>query len=99
MKTITKKITLLSYKELHPQAQEKAMENHVSWYAGIDWSSEEFIPDFIQQAQEKCEEMQTPWFFESYLLEYGEPHFLIELEETGEKFLSNGEIYYQDINQ
>ena len=94
MKTITKKITLFSYNELTPQAQEKAMENHVSWHAETDWSSEEYIPDFIQQAQERCEKLKTPWFFASYILEYGEPHFLIELEEMGEKFLSNGEIYY-----
>ena len=94
MKTITKKITLFSYNELTPQAQEKAMENHVSWHAEIDWSGEEFIPDFIQQAQERCEELKTPWFFGQFIFEYGEPHFLIELEETGEKFLSNGEIYY-----
>ena len=57
----------------------------------IDWSNEEYVPDYVQEAIDKSEEMRTPWFFTSYLYDFGEVYILGDLDEH--EYYENGERY------
>lgn len=90
MKTITKEYSVYTIDELSKEAQEKAINDYINDLLSIDWSSEEYIPDYIQRAIEKSEEMRTPWFCASYVYEYGLPYILSDLQEY--HFTANGDI-------
>jgi phosphodiesterase/alkaline phosphatase D-like protein len=92
MKTVTKTYKVYKFDELSDKAQTRAIIDEVNHFANtIDWSCEEYIPDYVQKAIDKSEEMKTPWFFGDYIYEYGKDMIALQLEDY--EFYESGEIH------
>ena len=94
MKTITKTIEVYEFNELSEEAKDKAIKEHVDYLIDIDWNYEEYIPGYVQEAMERSEEMETPWFFGQYIYQYGQEYIVQELQDHD--FLITGEQYFEN---
>jgi len=92
MQSITKTIEVYEYAELSQTAKDKAINDYINDYlCQVDWTRKEYTPDYITQASEQCELLQTPWFFGAYIYEYGKED--IEHELSNNHYTINGEVY------
>lgn len=91
MKTITKTFQIYEFKELDPDAQEKAILDHVSFLSDIGWDGEEWKPSYIDEAIEECEKNKTPWFFSQSIYNHGRYMIALELEDYS--FYKDGSRY------
>ena len=95
MKTVTKTYKVYKFDELSDKAQEQAIIDEANRLAySIDWSYEEFVPDYVQKALDKIyksKEKHIEWFLGEYIYEYGKDMIALQLEDY--EFYESGEIY------
>lgn len=89
------KMTVYNYNELSDEAKQKSLNNLIDWkiemfnmYYGTDYISEE---NNIYKAYKKTVEMDTPWFFGSYIYEYCKEE--LEEELNMYEYFEDGTIY------
>jgi len=95
MKTVIERIDVYTYDELEQDGKDKAINDLIE----VWMECEPFIPldaiDGYNRAWESAEQMQTPWFWGSYIWEYCEEQVLEECRSA--YFLKNGKWYgYKD---
>lgn len=91
MITITETKELFTFDELEHDAKDKAINEVIN-----DWmESESFVPEDALELYNKAgvvsEQMQTPWFWGSYIWEYCEEFVLRECNSA--YYLSTGKFY------
>lgn len=86
---ITKKV--YTYDELDFIGQSRALNDEIGFYVDVDWSSKEYVPDFIREALAECERLKTPWFFDSFIYDYGQDHLLKNLRDR--EYNADGSIF------
>jgi hypothetical protein len=94
-----------TYKELIEEEKEMAKLKVSTEFLKAICEIPELLPDELQplakKASEKCEKMQTPWFYHKYLLdipeikEWFDDQVLFEMEEA--IYVERGESFYYGV--
>ena len=71
------KTEIFTFDELSENGRETAINNFIKEIIETGFMNDS---EFYKKASEKAEQMRTPWFFGSYLWEYGEVYLLEELK-------------------
>lgn len=92
MKTIKKSFDVYEFKELSAEAKDRAINDYVNFVADMygDLTSDT-TPNYVKKAAKQAETMSTPWFFTSYLYEYGRASIMKDLKR--ERYLKNGDVF------
>ena len=86
------KIKVYNYDELSDTIKEKVLENTINSWSELPLDI--FMPDSnIHKAYAKAEEMQTPWFYGSYIYEYCKDELLMEIRQY--EYFKDGTIYIE----
>lgn len=90
MKSHTITIDRYSFDELSEQAQNKALNEFINdrlkWNCDSDYEN---WPNF-KKAVDDAQAMQTPWFTNSFILDYCKDEIVVMLKEEGEVFTKDG---------
>lgn len=97
MKTVLIKKEVYTFDELDQAAKEQAVNDYVEFLMDIyDPDKPKEMP-FVAKASKKADAMQTPWFWGSYIYEYGKEFIHAALRD--ELFLKTGKCFNEEIYQ
>lgn len=98
MKTVLVKKEVYTFDELDQEGQDQAINEYIEFLMDIyDPDKPKENPPFVRRAAAMADRLQTPWFWGSYILEYGRKHILAALKE--EYFFKDGHNFYEEIYQ
>lgn len=90
MRTVTRKYNLYKFNELSQEAKDKVINNAIQFFIeAVDYS--QMSPD-MQQAVDRADKMQTPWFVGSYIWEYCKAEVMDFINLNPGEYLSDGSI-------
>lgn len=101
MRTITRNYNIFTYDELDEKAQERAVNDMIEVWMECEHHVPEDALEAYHKAWASAERMQTPWFWGSYIWEYGKEQVLAECRTA--YYLANGEWWgymdEEDVNE
>lgn len=87
MRKVTKIFEVYQFDELGEEEQTKALNSIIEILLETPY---EFQPPNVKRAWDEAEEMQTPWFFREYIIEYAKDE-VFEIARNNE-YLKNGDM-------
>ena len=91
MKTITESINLYKYSELSKESQDNAINDCVNAWMECPYLVPDEAKEQYEEAGQRSERMQTPWFWGSYIWEYCEKWVLEQCNRAW--YLEDGEFH------
>jgi hypothetical protein len=90
MKQVTITYKIYTFDELPKEKQEQVINSHINFLLDIVVEPQ----GNFKRAIDKANEMQTPWFTNSYVYDYCKDELIEELREK--EYFDTGEIYYAE---
>lgn len=81
------------FDELTPASKEQAINDYIKFELETVNYDKLQDGDYLKQAIDKAEEMQTPWFTASYVYEYGKEEIIENIKLNDYNFTVNGKIF------
>ena len=90
MRTVTITTDVYKFQELPEDVRAKIIRLEIDYFSSL---ADGKRPEWVDQASEKCEKMETPWFFYRYALDYGEDTIMYGL--NSREFDIMGNEFYE----
>jgi len=90
MRTVTIAIDVYKFDELPEDVRFKVIRDEIDYLSALPECEQ---PEWVSSASEKCEKMQTPWFFYQYAYHMGIDTIMYSL--SNREFDIMGNEFYQ----
>lgn len=92
MKKVLREFKVYSFDELSETSKEKVVCEYVDFLVQVTDFDSISKNSNLYKAYKKANEMQTPWFLGSYILDFCDDKIMKEIKKCD--YLENGEVFY-----